>query len=87
MSSIEAIDVGEAIILVIKAFKECGALHQKWRQLAAAKNAKAFHQSLILGAARVQEEYDQHYGRLGDRFGDGDGIFILFFNYIFLNWG
>lgn len=78
MSSIEAVDVEEAITLVIKAFKECGALYQKWRQLAAAKNGKGFYHSLMLGAARVQEEYDQHYGRLRDRFGDGDGILVSF---------
>ena len=74
MSHIEEIGVEEAIVLVVKAFKECGSLHQKWRQLAVAKNGKGFYNSLVLGAARVQEEYDQHYGRLGDRFGVGDGI-------------
>jgi len=74
MSSIEAVDVEEAIVLVVKAFKECSALHQKFRPLTVAKNGKGFHNSLVLGAARVQEEYDQHCGRLGDKFRAGDGI-------------
>lgn len=73
MSSIEAISVEEAIVLLLKAFKECNAMHQKWRQLAVAKNGKGFYHSLKLGAERVQEEYDQHYQRLGDKFGAGDG--------------
>ena len=77
MSTIEAISVEEATLLLLKAFKECNAMHKKWPQLAVAKNGKGYYHSLKLGMERIHEEYEMHYQRLGDKFGAGDGIYNL----------
>jgi hypothetical protein len=73
MSTFEVMELVESFTALMVAYKECISLYQSWRFQVPVKSSKALHNSLNLGASRVQEEYDQHYGRLGRRFAVGDG--------------
>jgi hypothetical protein len=75
MSTFEVMELVEAFSAMMFAYKESISLYQSWRLKAPVKNSKALYNSLLLGQTRVQEEYDQHIGRLGNRFVIGDGTF------------
>ena len=75
MSGLEVI---AAVTGIISAFTASVKMFQDWREKKKQRKRDSQNAELALslasGGRAVQQEYDQHFARLGRRFAMGDGI-------------
>jgi hypothetical protein len=76
MSGLEAVGVFGVVAGIISAFHDSLSLYRSWKQKKKERrrNSKneSLEQSLSLGETKIQQEYDLHFARLGQRFAVGD---------------
>jgi hypothetical protein len=80
VGAMSGLEVVAAITGIVGAFNGSVTLYRSWRDAKRERREKEenrrLERSLTVGSTTVQQEYDTHFARLGQRFAIGDGKYV-----------